>query len=277
MSGFKDDVLSDFSHIWLSAKFELLKHHKRKRLFMTGAMAILLPLLFYAVPLATGMDFAATADAFASGNLAFITMMIVISAAIFAGDAISGEAEKRTNLVLYSAPHRKIAVLVGKYLGSAIATLSVVSLYYLVTAAEISAVYGVSEISANYMKSFLVSVLYSLAVVSLIYFFSSILKRAIVSTLLGFFSLMMVLPIVSSVLSMVDIDPWFIVTHAASLISDVFGLSSGGGFGPSDGDGPMSGFGFSVDFVVGVSVMAGYAIFFFLAGLAVASRKGVEG
>jgi ABC-type transport system involved in multi-copper enzyme maturation permease subunit len=241
---------------------------------MTGILAILLPTLFYIVPLATGRDFAATADAFASSNLSFIMILIIISGAIFAGDAVSGEQEKRTGFLLYSTPQRRNTISVGKYLAAITATLSVVSLYYLITALEITAIYGTAEISINFVKSFLTAMLYSTSVVSLIYFFSSIMKRSIVSTLLGFFSLMMILPIVSVVLSMVEIDPWFILTHSADLITNVFGLSRGD-FGPHV---PRNvGVRFTPEFYLGITVMTAYTMLFFLAGIAFSNRKRMEG
>lgn len=279
MSSVFHDIKTDLGHIWLSTQFELKKHIKRKRLLMTGILAILLPTLFYLIPLASGGEFASTADAFASSNISFITILIILSGAIFAGDAVSAEQEKRTYLLLYPTPQRRNTISVGKYLAAIIATFSVVSLYYLITAMEITAIYGADEISLNFIKSFLTAILYSTSVVSLIYFFSSIMKRSIVSTLLGFFSLMMILPIVSSVLSMVEIDPWFILTHSADLISNVFGFS-GGGFGPGNsGDGPghFRDASFTPEFDLGIVVMIAYSIFFFLAGLVFSNRTKMEG
>lgn len=86
---------------------------------------------------------------------------------------------------------------------------------------------------------------------------------------------MMILPIVSTVLSIVEIDPWFIITHSADLITNVFGLSSGG-FGPGGGMGSMF-FRFSPDFYLGIMVMVAYSIIFFLAGVFFSNRKRMEG
>jgi ABC-type transport system involved in multi-copper enzyme maturation permease subunit len=278
MASILHDVTTDFRHILLSTQFEIKKHIKRKRLFMTGVIAILPPILFYFVPLVTGTDFAPTSDAFALNNIGFITILITISGAIFAGDAISGEQEKQTGLLLYSTHQRRNTISVGKYLAAVIATFSVVSLFYLITAMEIIAIYGVTEISLNFIKSFLLALLYSTSVVSIIYFFSSVMQRSMVSTLLGFFSLMMILPIVSSVLSIAAIDPWFILTHSAGLISNVLGFSGGGvGFGPDNLRVRVSlGVGFTPEFYLGIAVMTAYSIIFFLAGVVISNRKMME-
>ena len=122
-------------------------------------------------------------------------------------------------------------------------------------------------------KSFMLALLYSSSAVSLIYFFSAVMKRTITSTLVGFFALMMILPIIGGVLSIADVDPWFLVTHSAGLITDVMNVASTGGFGPS---GEM-GIGFSPDFNEGIMVMLTYTIGFFAAGLFMANRKKMEG
>jgi ABC-type transport system involved in multi-copper enzyme maturation permease subunit len=173
---------------------------------------------------------------------------------------------------------------VGKFVAALLATWMAISLYYLVTSLEIVSIYGAAELSTELAQSYLLALIYGASVVGLIYFFSSILKRTITSTLLGFFLLMMILPIVSTVLMVVDVDPWFMVTHSASLITDVFNLPGGFGFGPGQGGpggpGPGAGMGFLTfepEFHLGIAVMSVYAIGSFLAGLGIANRKQMAG
>ncbi|MCK4614379.1 MAG: ABC transporter permease [Thermoplasmata archaeon] len=276
MISLKKDILTDFEDIGLSVQFELRKHYRRNRFTMTALVALLLPLLFYIVPVAMDTDFADTADEFASGNVAFVTLLIILSGAIFAGDSIASETEKRTGLMLYPTPQRRNTIFIGKYLAALIPTMGVVSIYYLVTALEITQVYGAAEISSNFVKSYLIALLYSASVVGIIFFFSSIMERSIVATLLGFFSLMMIMPIVSNVLSMVDVNPWFMVTHSANLISDVFAQYREGGFGPGN-DKEGFGGGFSPEFGTGILVMTTYAVVSFIAALGIANVKKMEG
>ena len=273
MISFKDDMVGDIGRTYLSVKFELRKHLRRRRLLITAALAVFLPALFYVIPELFGTGFPDTANAFASSNLGFINLLIILSGAIFAGDAISGEFEKKTGLMLFSAPHRRTTVFVGKYLAALIATWSAVLLYYAVTALEVAVKYGVTEISMGFVKSFLLALIYAASVVSLIFFFSSILKRTITSTLVGFFFLMMILPIMSSVLRLVEVESWFLVTYSAGLITDVFGLPSGPAMGPGARFNIVL---FEPDFYLGITVMAAYAIILFLASIAIANRKEVR-
>ena len=96
-------VKDDFRNMFLTTKFELLKHVKRKRILITLILAILISLIFFTVPPLLGQEYADTANGFASSNLGFINMLIIISGAIFAGDCISGEFDKKTLLAMRKA------------------------------------------------------------------------------------------------------------------------------------------------------------------------------
>jgi ABC-2 type transport system permease protein len=278
----KNDLVGDFRHTYLSTSLEIRKHLRRRRILITATLALLLPVIFYIVPIALDRDFAETGNAFASTNLGFVNLLIIISAAIFTGDTISGEFENRTGLLLFPTPQRRNTIFVGKFVAALLTTWIAVSLYYLVTCLEIISIYGAAELSIELAHSFLLALIYGASVVGLIFFFSSILKRTITSTLLGFFLLMMILPITSAVLSLAEVDPWFLVTHSAGLITDVFNLPSAGGFRPGQGPGAgpvVSGalVTFSPEFYLGITVMAIYAITPFLAGLMIANRKQMAG
>jgi len=227
-------VVDDFKNMYLTIKFELLKHIKRKRILITLILAILIPLIFYIIPPLLGHDYASTPNGFVASNLGFVNLLIILSGAIFAGDVISGEFENKTGLLLFPTPRRKSSIFIGKYIGSLIATWLIVSLYYLITSMEMVSIYGASGISVEIAQSFLLALLYCTSVVSIVFFFSSIMKRTITSTLIGFFLLLMILPIITAVFTVAEVDPWFIVTHNEGLITDVLGtVNQGGGWSRS--------------------------------------------
>lgn len=265
--------LDDFKNMCLTIKFELLKHIKRKRILITLILAILIPLIFFAVPPLLGEDYVDTANSFASVNLGFISMLIIISGAIFAGDCISSEFDKKTGLLLFPTPQKKTSIFVGKYIASIIATWFIVSIYYLVTASEITAIYGASGLTVELGQSFLLALLYASSVVSIIFFFSSIMKKPITSTLIGFFFLMMILPITTNVLMAADVDPAFLVTHSADLITDVLGSGPEASFGPGQDFGLPS---FEPELWNGIAVMSAYTIILFFTGIVMADRRKME-
>jgi len=273
MTSFKSDIMGDISNTYLSVKFELRKHLRRRRILIVVSLAIFIPLIFYAIPMIWDVGFVDSAGEFASNTLGYLNLLIIISGAIFAGDAISSEFEKKTGLLLFSTPQRRMSIFVGKYIAALIATFFVVSLYYLTVTLEITQIYGAEGIPAELAKSYLIALLYATSVLSVIYFFSSILKRTISSTLLGFFFLMMILPITDRVLKSVDVDPWFIVTYSAGLITDVFGLPTNVAFGPGE---RLALTGFAPDFYVGIGVMMAYTIILFFVSIVVVNRKNMK-
>ncbi|MEF8874585.1 MAG: ABC transporter permease [Candidatus Thermoplasmatota archaeon] len=268
MKSIKEDVAEDLYNTWLTITFELKKHFQRKRVIISFSLAVLLPLIFYIVP-KVWADFPDSADQFASLSLEFVNLLIIIAGSLFAGDVISGEFEEKTGLLLFPTPQRHMTIFIGKYIGALIPTMMVLSIYYLTTAAELIGIYGAGALNLNMAKSFLVALVYTTSAVSVVFFFSSLLQRKITSMLLGFFSLMMILPIISNVLQfIVEVEPWYIVTYSAGLITDVFAVTTTIGGGP---DGQLSFF--TPDFYEGLGVMVVYTLVFLFIGVAFSIKR----
>ncbi len=240
---------------------------------MAAILAVAIPTLFYAIPKIWDIEFASTSESFATASLGFVSLLIVISAALFAGDAISGEFEKKTALLTFSTPQRRTSIFVGKYIAALFAIFVIVSLYYIVTTVEIAELFGTDDIPGELVKSYLLALLYACSVLSLTFFFTSTLKGVMSSTLLSFFTLMMILPIVSTLLAAAEIEPWFIVTYPAGLITNVFGLE---GRMTSVTKGTNGTSTYTPDFATGVEVMAAYAIILFIISIIIAVRKEVK-
>ena len=102
------------------------------------------------------------------------------------------------------------------------------------------------------------------------------MKRTITSTLIGFFVLMMILPIVTAVITVADVDPWFIVTHNGDLITNVLGTGNGGGFGQGHPGQEFNLTFFEPELWRGISVMSVYTVVLFLTGIMFANRRRME-
>ena len=277
MASIKLGIVEDLSHIYASIILEMQKHLNRKRLVIGLLLATAIPILFYIIPRIWDVPFIGTARLFLSTNLSFISILIIISSALFAGDAVSGEFERKTALLTFPTPQRRISIFVGKYCAALIAIISLVSLYYLITMVEVMVIHGVDSVPQELITSYLLALLYGSSVLSLTFFFSSVLKGVISSTLMGFFTLMMILPILSALLMVVRVEPWFIVTYSGGLITNVFGPPVGAAM--SFGSGPAQSQMFTLyqpNFTIGVVIMTLYAILFFISSIALASRKDVE-
>jgi ABC-2 type transport system permease protein len=258
---------------YLSLKFELKKYQRSKRLLIVTLLAIAVPLIVYVIPEIA--DFSIQVNTFIATNLGFLNVLIVISAALFAGDAISSEFEKKTGLLLFPTTQSRSSIFLGKYLASVIATFLVVTLYTVIAILAIIMAYSVSDIPSELGKAYLIALLYSTSAVSVVYFFSSILKSTISSTILGFVLLMMVFPVIEGVLQMVDVEPWFVVTYSARLmITEGFSSASSEGF--SHFLEAFRSSSYSPDLYIGIGVMIAYSMLFFICGLFIANNKPMD-
>jgi ABC-type transport system involved in multi-copper enzyme maturation permease subunit len=269
MTTFAGGIKSDIYDMYLSMLFELRKHERRRRFLIVLGISIVVPLLFNIIPARGDTPFNATADTFTAAVMNFVGMLIAISAALFAGDAVSGEHENKTGLLIFPTPQSRTGIFVGKYVGALLATCLVVSLYYVVTGVEVAVIYGAGEFPARLAGSYGLALLYSASAVSIVFFFSSLMKRAISSTIVSFLILMMVLPIIETILQITKINPWFLVTYSASLIPQRLAEVA---FGPASRFTQN----FTPDLYVGIVVMAVYAMAFFVGGILVANRKNME-
>jgi ABC-2 type transport system permease protein len=272
------DIREDLIHTYINVRYELRKHFRRKRIILSIVLALVIPTMFYIIPKARNVDFASTSISFMSNSLAFISYLIIISAAMFAGDAVSGEFEKRTALLSLSTPQRRSSIFIGKYIAALLAVFAIVAFYFVICSIEVLGIYGLGAMPEATGKSFLLCLLYSTSVVSMTFFYSSILKGVMSSTLLSFFTFLMILPIVSALLEVASVDPWFIVTYAAGLTTNVFVQppAFGGGGGGARDRAAASFTSYTPNFTVSVEVMAAYAIIMFILAMVIAVRKDVE-
>ncbi len=275
MSTIAAAIRKDLQDTWSAVLFELDKHLRRRRLLIALLLAVIIPMLFYVIPRARGVGFASSSTLFAGNNLAFASLLVLISAAFFGGDAISSELDKRTFLVSYVAPHRRTSMFVGKFLAAFLATALVSLLYYGVTFTEMESVYGWGNVPAAFSTSLAIALLYALGALAVTFTFSSVMRSTITSNMLSFFALLLILPIVSGVLSIAGVDPWFVPTYYSSLTTSVFGGTGGFGGGPG-GPGGGAGASFSPDFHTGLWVLCGSSIILLAFSALVASRRQME-
>jgi len=265
----RGNIKNDFFDTYLSVKFELMRYLKSRRLLIVGALAVIVPLIFYVkTPNSAGV--------FAALVLDTMGVFIAISAAMFTGDAVNGEFEKKTNLLSFPTPQRRFSIFLGKYIAALLATYFVVLLYYVTMTLQTAQLYGWGEIPTALGKSFLIALLSATAMVSVVFFFSSILKRSIASTIVSLLFIMWVLEAARLILTLVNQEPWFIATYSASLLKDVLGVSESLAFSPEEHIKEQFGITLTVfkpDFGVGIAVLVAYAIAFLAGGLAIAVRR----
>jgi len=263
--------MSELYNTYLSVAFELQKHLKRRRLLIVAAIAVLIPLFFYISPPDNSSQFAST-------SLGFINILIAVAAAMFAGDAVSGEFENKIALVSFPTPQSRLSIFVGKYVASLLATFMTIVLFYLTMLAQISQLYSIDALPVELWQSLGIALIYATSAVSIVFFLSSVLKRSTSATILGFVSLMMILPVISMVLSRASVEPWFIVTYSAGLISNVVGegaiiMEPGRGI---MGPGRETVSSFEPALGTGIIIMLAYTVLGFISSMIFVNRKSVD-
>jgi len=210
----------DLKQIGIVARYEFLKHLRRKRLYAVLIVSALIAALQFTVPLAFNIPFPTEAKNWAYSFLGFIGFLIIITGAFFAGDAIASEFEHKTGFIVFPNPVRRSSLVIGKFIAAFASALLTVSFYYALGAFAMLGIYG--SIPVETALSFAYAILYICSVLGFTFLFSSLLKGSMGATLLSFFTFFLIFSITSSVITLTGNEPWYIPTYASGIINDVF-------------------------------------------------------
>lgn len=210
----------DLKQIGIVARYEFLKHIRRKRLYAVLIISALIAALQFTVPLAFNIPFPTEAKSWAYSFLSFINFLIIITGAFFAGDAIASEFEHKTGFIIFPNPVKRSSLVIGKFIAAFASALLAVSFYYALGVFAMLGIYG--SIPAEVASSFAYAILYLCSVLGFTFLFSSLLKGSMGATLLSFFTFFLIFSITSSVITLTGNEPWYIPTYASGIISDVF-------------------------------------------------------
>jgi ABC-2 type transport system permease protein len=210
---------SDVKQIGIVTKYELLKYLRRRRLYAVLIITAMITALQFAVPLALNSPFPEQAKEWASGFLGFANLLIIISGAFFAGDAIASEFEHKTGFIIFPNPVKRTSLVFGKFLAAFISSLLTVGLYYLIGVIGLLGIYGF--VLLEMAASFAYAVLFLCSVLGLTFLFSTVMKGSMGATLLAFFTLFMIMPIVSQVITLTGNEPWYLPTYVSGMMTQV--------------------------------------------------------
>ena len=262
-----EEILEDFRHIRINTSYELRKHMRRKRIFVALFFCIVMPILIYVIPTAFDMAPPDRWEDFAKSLLGFVDIIIIICAAMFIGDCVSGELEKKTALITYTSPQRRTSIFLGKYLAGILLMVLLITVYYLIALAEIHAIYTVGVVEIDFLVSYLLAIVYIFLIGSLAFLFSAVLKRMILSTILIILLQIMILPIFQLIFQLIGREPWFLYSYSSSTIVTIFGQQ----------ELTLMDITYYVpEYATAVGVMAAYAMTFFLLGMGIALRRQVQ-
>jgi len=216
--------VSTLSQIGTITKYNFLNYFRARRFYvmltiiliisglLTGLVAYFKPASFI---LGGALGF------YGAGWGSFATFVIVLSAAFFGGDAISGEFQNRTGYFLVPNPIRRSAIYIGKYLAALAASSIILGVFALIMIGN-GLYYFPGSIPWEFEQSILFAWVYLIAALSLTFAFSSLFKSSSISILMSVILLLFVFDVVDTVATIVaGIEPWFSITYGAGIVSDI--------------------------------------------------------
>ncbi len=245
---------SGLTQTFVVAEYEIRRYLRGRRLLGMLLLLALIIGLILGLPPALGLDYASNPNLFLASFTNFSSLLIVLSGVLFASDALVSEHEKRTGYFLFPNPVRREVLVLGKLAASVLTSFAVVTLYY--GAASGAALVVTGGLTWEIWLSYLYALAYTVCVVGIAFLLSASLKTTVSATVLTFFLFTLIFGIVQGVLSLADVDPWFIPSAAAGIIGNVVAPSVGFGQGPGNG----FGLSFVPEVLTSLLVFAGYFV-----------------
>lgn len=251
---------SDIDQVGIVAKYDILKYLRSRRLLGIIAIEALVLVLITALPPLLGNQYPTDVDKFINRYAGFTSLLVVIGATLFAGDAIVSEFQGRTGYLLFPNPVKRWTLLAGKFIASMGAMFLVLFIYYGVALVLGLAITG--SFSTLGVESLLLAMLYSVAALSIGYLISSIMKGSTGSLILTFALFLFIFSIVTSVLSVGGVNPWFVLSFAGETIGDITQVPYPVGSSSTVSSGRMAinANVYVPDIGVSIAVMVGYTI-----------------
>ena len=155
------------------------------------------------------------------------SFVIVLSAVFFGGDAIAGEFQNKTGYFLMGLPIRRTTIYVGKYIAALLASICVLFVFFLIILANGVYYFGGDALPWQFGPSLLLSIIYLVAVLSTTFLFSSLFKTSaygfVLTAILFIIGFSLLQDVVQSIL---DYQPWMVISYASSAIGGVFGTAT---------------------------------------------------
>lgn len=212
--------MSEWERLRVVIGYEFLKHIRRKRLYIILALTLVAELAVLILVPVLGDGFPNNIMVMAA-MLSIGPSMATIGAIFFAGDAIAGEFESKTGFILFTNPVRRTTLVIGKYIACYASVLLLIILGYVILVISLLAIYG--SVPIETLSSFGLCLLYTGAVLSVTFFFSSVMKGAMSATVVTLVFIMVISGIIESVLMMTGQPHWFMLSSNGDSIATVYG------------------------------------------------------
>ncbi len=267
-AGSKNSIVSSGAHVRIIIKYAILNYFRARRFYVMLSIVLLMSGLLtasvgyfrpglFGFP-QTGVPLSADQSRLAFYSIwwaSFVNFVVIMSAAFFGGDAVSGEFQNKTGYFVLPNPVRRSAVYTGKYIAALAASTLMLALFAFICLANGMYYFG-SVVPNEFLLSILYGWFYLVAAMSLTFFFSSAFKSSAISALMTVILLLFVFNVIDLIVGTVArVEPWFSITYAEGIVGGVLG-------GISVPRGPGGGFtqAFTPTIPEGLIIMAAYFI-----------------
>jgi ABC-2 type transport system permease protein len=217
--------VSTMTQIGTMTKYNFLNYFRARRFYVMMAIILIISgLLTGLVAYYQPASFVAgdSLGFYGAGWGSFANFVVVLSAAFFGGDAISGEFQNRTGYFLVPNPIRRAAIYVGKYLAALAASTIVLGIFAVIMIGNALYYFPSDPLPWGFIQSLIFAWVYLLAALALAFAFSSLFKSSSISILMSVILLLFVFNVVDTVASIVvGIEPWFSITYGAGIVSNI--------------------------------------------------------
>jgi ABC-2 type transport system permease protein len=244
-------------------------------------LTVIISAIFLVVPPAIGSQYSKDPTDFVMNMLRFLGVLSILSATFFGADAIVSEFESKTGYFLFPNPIRKTTIFLGKFIASALVSVGVIALYYLIAVVSVQVIDG--SVPANIGLSFAYALVYLFAILAVAYLFSAMMRSSVYSLILTFFTFFLILPIVDAVGEFAKFKAWFSITFASGIATDilrnpyptdtVIATTAGRGAGSATAGQMISIAQYYPEVTVSLVVMAAYFIVALLLAIVLARRR----
>lgn len=149
-------------------------------------------------------------------------VVVALSGIFFGGDAISGEFQNKTGYFVVPNPIRRSSVYVGKFMAALIAASIILVVFAAITLVNQLYYFGL-RVPGAFPESVFFAWIYLLAVLGFTFFLSSAFKSGSYSILVSAVFLLFGFTLIQMVVEdLVGIEPWFLLSYGAEIITNVF-------------------------------------------------------
>jgi len=216
--------VSTLNQIRIITKYSFLNYFRARRFYVMLVIVFLISglLTFAFAYFRPASILQGTALGFyGAGWGSFVVLIVILSTALFGGDAIASEFQNRTGYFLVPNPVRRSAIYVGKWF-AALAASSIILAVYAVLVIANGLYYFPGSIPWEFVESLTFAWIFVISALSLMFAFSSLFKSSAVSIVMGIMLLLIIFNVIDEVATaLAGIEPWYSITYADGIISNV--------------------------------------------------------